>query len=100
MRFFVAGAMYRASGALFSTIETVAGEKPLDFATSLIVMVWFLPLCRFTRPPPAELSSGVCRSNCNVGPFTRTPSSYSGGASNDIVLRKPDVFHEIGRAHV
>jgi hypothetical protein len=33
---------------LFSTIETVAGEKPLDFATSLIVMVWFLPLCRFT----------------------------------------------------
>src|SRR5260370_16941608 len=56
-------------------------------------MVWLLPLCRFTRPPPAELSSGVCRSNCNVGPFTRTPSSYSGGPSNDIVLRKPDVFH-------
>src|SRR5712692_411758 len=48
MRFFVAGAMYRANGALFSTIETVAGEKPLDFATSLIVMVWFFPLCRFT----------------------------------------------------
>src|SRR6267142_6412408 len=48
MRFFVAGAMYRASGALFSTIETVAGEKPLDVATSLIVTVWFLPLCRFT----------------------------------------------------
>src|SRR5690242_1557939 len=48
MRFFVAGAMYRASGALFSTIETVAGENPLDFATSLIVIVWFFPLCRFT----------------------------------------------------
>src|SRR5260370_27464970 len=48
MRFFVAGAMYRANGALFSTIETVAGGKPLDFATSLIVMVWFFPLCRFT----------------------------------------------------
>src|SRR6266704_7171497 len=49
MRFFVVGAMYRASGALFNTIETVAGEKPLDFATSLIVMVWFFPLCRFTE---------------------------------------------------
>src|SRR5258707_755740 len=48
MRFFVAGAMYRANGALFSTIETVAGEKPLDLATSLIVMVWFFPLCRLT----------------------------------------------------
>src|ERR1700704_4197634 len=70
MRFFVAGAMYRASGALFSTIETVAGEKPLAVATSLMVMVWFFPLCRFTAAPPGELSSGVCRSNCNVGGFT------------------------------
>src|SRR5229473_1864206 len=70
MRFFVAGAMYRASGALFSTIETVAGEKPLDCATSRIVMVWFLPLCRFTPAPPEALSSGVCGSNCNVRSFT------------------------------
>src|SRR5882724_11938826 len=49
MRFFVAGAIYRASGALFSTIDTVAGEKPLDFATSRIVMVWFFPLCLFNK---------------------------------------------------
>lgn len=92
MRFFVAGAMYRASGALLSTIETVAGEKPLDFATSLIVMVWFFPLCRFTPALPERLSSGVCGSNCNVGGFTRSRSFYSAGASNDMVLRKPDVF--------
>src|SRR5260370_12520159 len=70
MRFFVAGAMYRASGALFSTIETVAGEKPLDLATSLIVMVWVPPLCRFTPAPPEALSSGVCAMNCNVRSFT------------------------------
>jgi hypothetical protein len=48
MRFFVAGAMYRASGALFRTMETVAGEKPLAFATSRIVIVPFLPRARFT----------------------------------------------------
>src|SRR6266446_1547475 len=41
--------MYRASGALFSTMETVAGEKPLDCATSLIVIVWCFPLCRLTK---------------------------------------------------
>src|SRR5260370_13450229 len=54
MRFFVAGAMYRANGALFRTIETVAGEKPLDFATSFIVMVWFFPLCRLTAMSTSE----------------------------------------------
>jgi hypothetical protein len=46
--FFVAGAMYRASGALFSTMETVAGEKPLAWATSLIVTIFTFPLCGFT----------------------------------------------------
>src|SRR5260370_18308759 len=70
MRFFVAGAMYRASGALFSTIETVAGEKPLDLAPSLIGMVWVPPLCPFTPAPPEALSSGVCAMNCNVRSFT------------------------------
>src|SRR5579859_712932 len=29
--------MYRASGALFSTMETVAGEKPVALATSRMV---------------------------------------------------------------
>jgi hypothetical protein len=37
MRFLVAGAMYLAKGALFSTMETVAGENPLCVATSRIV---------------------------------------------------------------
>src|SRR5579859_3599642 len=48
MRLFVAGAIYRASGALFNTIETVAGENPLCVATSRIVTVWFFSLDRFT----------------------------------------------------
>src|ERR1700719_4827853 len=48
MRFFVAGAMYRARGALFSTIDTVAGEKPLCVATSRMVTAAFFPLGRFT----------------------------------------------------
>src|SRR5712692_2093069 len=29
-------------------METVAGEKPLLFATSRMVTAWPLPLCRFT----------------------------------------------------
>jgi hypothetical protein len=37
MRFLVAGAIYLASGALFNTMETVAGENPLCVATSRIV---------------------------------------------------------------
>src|SRR5437660_6583694 len=52
MRLFVAGAMYLASGALFNTIETVAGENPLCDATSLIVTAWFFSLERFTRRAP------------------------------------------------
>src|ERR1700687_3661534 len=47
MRLLVAGAMYLASGALFSTIETVAGENPLCVATSRIVTAWFFSLGRF-----------------------------------------------------
>src|SRR5882762_4741861 len=52
MRRLVAGAMYLASGALFNTIETVAGENPLCDATSLIVTAWFFSLERFTREAP------------------------------------------------
>jgi hypothetical protein len=52
MRLFVAGAMYLARGALFSTIETVAGENPLCVATSLIVTAWLFSLGRFTRMAP------------------------------------------------
>src|SRR5882672_3627831 len=37
MRFLVAAGMYRASGALFSTMETVVEENPLSLATSRIV---------------------------------------------------------------
>src|SRR6266568_785168 len=39
MRFFVTAGMYRASGALFSTIDTVVEENPLSFATSRIVTI-------------------------------------------------------------
>jgi hypothetical protein len=31
--------MYRASGALFKTIDTVVEEKPLSFATSRMVTI-------------------------------------------------------------
>src|SRR6266436_1353485 len=57
MRLLVAGAMYLASGALFSTIETVAGENPLCVATSLIVTAWFFSLGRFTRRAPRKPAS-------------------------------------------
>src|SRR5438876_874653 len=36
--------MYRASGALFNTMETVAGEKPLACATSRMVTLSTFPL--------------------------------------------------------
>src|SRR6202158_66306 len=52
MRFLVAGAIYLANGALFNTIETVAGENPLCVATSFIVTAWFFSLGRFTRRAP------------------------------------------------
>src|SRR5258707_13291286 len=40
--------MYRANGALFSTMETVAGEKPLRLATSFMVTASVLREERFT----------------------------------------------------
>src|ERR1035438_6891806 len=48
MRFLVAGARSRANGALFNTMDTVAGENPLCVATSRMVTAAFLPLGRFT----------------------------------------------------
>ena len=46
--FFVLGGMYRASGALFRTMETVVEENPLDLATSRIVAVEPLFFARVT----------------------------------------------------
>src|SRR6266851_4113311 len=79
----------RASGALFRTMETVAGEKPLRFATSLIVTASDLLDERFTRFFVAA-SSGISLLDCNGALFT---GIYSAGASNVMVLRKPEVFH-------
>jgi hypothetical protein len=53
IRFLVVSGMYRESGALFRTIETVADAKPLSFATSRIVTA---ERCRFV------LSSGMALS--------------------------------------
>src|SRR5207248_3448113 len=86
--FLVAGAMYRAKGALFSTMETVAGEKPLRFATSFIVTASGLREDLFTILFVAA-SSGRFMFDCNGVVFK---VRYSGWASKDIALRKPEVF--------
>src|ERR1035437_4998710 len=52
MRFFVAAGMEGASGALFSTMETVAEENPLAVATSRMVTVEFIVLWRFNAVSP------------------------------------------------
>src|ERR1700731_290506 len=93
MRFFVVGAMYRASGALFSTIETVAGEKPLDFATSLMVMVWFFALCRLTGMCASAGMTIILLESLMLqwALLKRTP--HSGGNSNESCSRNPRVFH-------
>jgi hypothetical protein len=85
--FSVAGAIY-GPAALLNTMETVAGEKPLKFATSLIVTASALLDERFTILLVAA-SSGKFMSDCNGAVFT---SPYSAGASNDIALRNPEVF--------
>src|SRR5215467_9146816 len=59
--------MYCASGALFSTMETVAGENPLDVATSRMVTLVPLPPARFTVPSLWPASSGISGSDCNLG---------------------------------
>src|SRR6516165_1472238 len=70
-------------------METVAGEKPLELATSRMVTAARLPGWRFTVFSVAA-SSGKSASVCN-GPVFITP--YSAGASNDMIFRNPDVFH-------
>src|SRR5262250_1384862 len=82
--------MYCASGALFSTIETVAGENPLAFATSLIVTARLLPLFRFTLGSLWPASSGNFASECNGGLIFAL--RYSGGISNESGSRNPFVF--------
>src|SRR5260221_9864316 len=80
--------MYRGNGALFSTMETVAGEKPLRLATSFMVTASVLREERFTILFVAA-SSGNFTFDCNGGLFK---VRYSAGASNDMTLRNPDVF--------
>src|SRR5579864_414670 len=110
MRLLVAGAMYLASGALFSTIETVAGENPLCVATSLIVTAWFFSLGRFTRRAPRWPASSrytqslynrravAVRDSVDPEEQDSRPSrfcrlaTYSGGTSNDSGSRNQRVF--------
>src|ERR1043166_8748227 len=69
-------------------METVAGEKPLEVATSRMVTAADLPEGRFTVfSVPA--SSGRAGCDCNGLDFM----PYSAGASNDSGSRKPRVFH-------
>src|SRR5258708_10853451 len=69
-------------------METVAGEKPLRFATSLIVTASDLLDERFTGLFVAA-SSGISLFDCNGTLFTAV---YSAGTSNDMIFRKPEVF--------
>src|SRR5258708_18869199 len=92
MRFFVAGAMYRASGALFNTIETVAGEKPLDFATSLIVMVWASPLCLFTGTSASAATPIILLESLITQWALLEQTRHSAGVSNESCSRNPRVF--------
>src|SRR5438105_2258957 len=69
-------------------METVAGEKPLRLATSLMVTASDLLDERFTRFFVAA-SSGISLLDCNGALFT---GIYSVGTSNDSCSRKPRVF--------
>ena len=99
--------MYRASGALLRTIETVVGENPLSFATSRMVTTNGLPRARALNLPPAladttaETRTGVKRvahfSSRNSGVFvrrwrTRTRSSCS---RTGTVKRAEQDFHNV-----
>src|ERR1700674_375181 len=93
MRFFVAGAMYRASGALFRTMDTVADEKPLWVATSRMVTASFLPLGRFTgRRPSAD--NIILPESLNLHSLLHPASvgSYSAATSKESASRNPRVF--------
>src|SRR5579859_2752424 len=94
MRRLVAGAIYLASGALFNTMETVAGENPLCVATSRIVTAWLDSLDRFTRRAPwwatsSRQTDAICNASAVDGLFS---DGHSGGASNDSGSRNHRVF--------
>src|SRR5216684_703945 len=73
-------------------METVAGEKPLDFATSLIVMVWFLPLCRFTGLGASAGTTIILLESLMMQWALLKRKRHSGGTSNESGSRKPRVF--------
>src|SRR6267154_1174606 len=73
-------------------METVAGEKPLDFATSLIVIVWFLPLCRFTGLGASAGTTIILLESLMMQWALLKRTRHSGGTSNDSGSRKPRVF--------
>src|SRR5450755_4340434 len=83
MRFFVAGAIYRASGALFSTIDTVAGEKPLCVATSRMVTASFFVLDRFTGVDASTGAGNIILLESLTWQWLLHWRAYSGGTSND-----------------
>src|ERR1051325_2630490 len=86
--FLVAVGIEPARGALFRTMETVAGEKPLRLATSRMVTASDLLDERFTIFCVAA-SSGKSLLDCNGGLFT---GIYSEGTSKDNCSRNPRVF--------
>src|SRR5438132_11652634 len=69
-------------------METVAGEKPLKFATSLMVTASDLLDGRFTIVFVAA-SSGISLPDCNGALCTCV---YSAGTSNESGSRNPRVF--------
>src|SRR5260370_42398188 len=73
-------------------MEPVAGEKPLDFATSLIVMVWFPPLCRFTGLGASAGMTIILLESRMMQWAILKPTRHSGGTSNERGSRKPRVF--------
>src|SRR5258707_6811230 len=73
-------------------METVAGEKPLDFATSLIVIVWFLPLCRFTGLGASAGTTIILLESLVMQWALLKRTRHSGGTSNESGSRKPPAF--------
>src|SRR5262252_6195707 len=82
--------MYCARGALFNTMETVAGENPLALATSRIVTALPLSPSRFMPLSLWPASSGNFGSDCNGELINK---AYSAGASNESGSRNHLVFH-------
>src|ERR1700730_9499140 len=72
-------------------METVAGEKPLDFATSRIVIVTFFPLCRFTAMG-SSADIIILLSLPNMQWALSGKSDHSAGTSNESWWRQTPVF--------